>query len=121
MAEHYDLGKNGESYALDYLTNSGYRILDTNWYHQKKELDIIAFQNNTVVIVEVKTRTYTILEEPKEAVTKQKQRNIVRAANAYVNKRGLDYEVRFDIIEVICKGNNYKISHIQDAFYPCLG
>ena len=57
MAEHNELGKLGEELAVSYLQKNGYIIMDTNWTFQKAEIDIIAKKENTLAIVEVKTRS----------------------------------------------------------------
>ena len=120
MASTTEIGKKGEAYALQYLRRKGYKILDVNWYYKKKELDIVARQNDTLVVIEVKTRKKDGFESPKEAVTRKKQRMIIKAANAYVTENEMDLEVRFDIVEVIISGKMHEIEHIEDAFYPLL-
>ena len=57
MALHNELGKKGERLAIDYLIKKGYAILDENWRFQKAEVDIIAQIKDTLVAVEVKTRS----------------------------------------------------------------
>ena len=49
-------GKDGEQKALSYLIKKNYQIIETNWRHQKCEIDIIAFKNKELVFFEVKTR-----------------------------------------------------------------
>jgi len=57
MAQHNELGKEGEKAAVDFLQHNGYEILETNWTFQKAEVDIIAQKGNILAIVEVKTRS----------------------------------------------------------------
>ena len=65
MAEHNEVGKQGEVIAVKYLAKKGYNIITQNWRFQKAEIDIIAKYENQIVIVEVKTeeklfdRTFT--------------------------------------------------------------
>jgi putative endonuclease len=74
-----------------------------------------------VVFVEVKTRSEGFLESPSNAVTKEKQRSLIFAADAYIQRFDISKESRFDIITVISKGNTFEIEqHIEDAFYPTL-
>lgn len=120
MAEHNLVGKKGEEIARDYLLDNGFKIRDLNWRHKKNELDIIAEINNLLVVVEVKTRTSEYFENPKEAVTKKKQKNIIVATEAYINEFNIDYETRFDIIAVSLLKTETKIEHIKDAFQPSL-
>ena len=90
-----------------------------NWQFSHYELDIVCTKNNTLVIVEVKSRSGTYLEQPFAAVNRAKQKRIIAAANAYIEKFEIDFETRFDIISVISTEKNL-ISHIEDAFYPLL-
>ncbi len=120
MAEFHDTGKKGEELAASYLAGKGYRILEKNWRAGHNEIDIIAQKDQILVIVEVKTRRTNYFGEPEEFVTKNKQKLLVQAANAYVQKNKLDLESRFDIISILFKGNDYKIHHIEDAFYAVL-
>ncbi|MDP1623398.1 MAG: YraN family protein [Bacteroidales bacterium] len=117
MSDHIELGKKGEEIAVAHLTGLGYRILERNWRLGKEEIDIIARDGNFVVIVEVKTRTSNALAEPETSVTKSKQRILVRTANAYINYRKQQGEVRFDIITVLVRQEGETINHIVDAFY----
>jgi len=118
MAEHNERGKEGEAMAFKLLKEKGYQILDANWRFGKNELDIIAMYKELLVIVEVKTRSNPYFETPSEAVTIKKQRNIIRAANAYVTEHDIENETRFDIVSVLFWNNKVEIEHIEDAFYP---
>ncbi len=118
MADHNELGKRGELLACSFLTKKGYSILETNWRRKRLEIDIIALDGDELVFVEVKTRTTSIFGEPEEAVTPQKRRHLIQAANAYVIKSGYDRGSRFDVISIIIENDNCTIHHIPDAFYP---
>ena len=118
MADHNDIGKLGEEIAVQYLADKGYKILEHNWYNVHKEVDIIAKDGQDLVIVEVKTRQTDEYGEPDIAVTRKKQRMLIAAANAYITRKGLDMETRFDIISIVLNGDNPKIDHIEDAFLP---
>lgn len=120
MALHNEVGKKGEELAKNYLAKHGYRIQAINWRFRKKELDIIAEKNNLLVVVEVKTRTNLYFENPKEAVTRRKQKFIIDAAEAYIVDNNIDMETRFDIVEVTIINQKIEIEHIEDAFQPSL-
>lgn len=121
MATHNELGALGEQIAVDYLIERGYQIIERNWSNGHKEIDIVAKDDDTIVIVEVKTRRNTYLVEPETAVDVFKQRNLIWAANSFVNRFQYDNDVRFDIISIVIDRNNEKrIEHIEDAFYPSL-
>ncbi|MBW6491255.1 MAG: YraN family protein [Lentimicrobium sp.] len=120
MAEHNDLGTIGEDIAVKHLHDNGYIILSTNWRFGKDEIDIIAEKGDFLVIVEVKTRASSGYGEPEVFVNQAKQRFLVRAAQAYLEKNNVEKETRFDIISVILNNTTKKINHIEDAFYPVL-
>ncbi|MCB0431294.1 MAG: YraN family protein [Flavobacteriales bacterium] len=120
MAEHNELGKQGEALALQHLQKEGYEVLEQNWVHGKEEVDIIARKGDWLVMVEVKARMTNAFGEPEAFVNRTKQRHLVSAANAYVEKEGIELETRFDIISVLFKGGTHQINHIEDAFYPTL-
>ena len=114
-----ELGKKGEEIAASYLIKNGYKILARNWFYDRKEIDIIAQQNDEIVIVEVKTREGDYFEEPWEAVSNRKIRNLVDVADAWLNQKKIDKETRFDVISIIFSDDvNYELTHFQDAFIP---
>ncbi len=117
MARHNELGKEGEQQALQMLKAKGYTILETNWRNYKVEVDIIATDKDELVIVEVKTRSTDYFGDPEEAVGPAKARNLIRAAEAYIELNDLDTDVRFDIVSIILKNGKAVIRHIEDAFY----
>lgn len=117
MAQHNELGKLGEEMAVEFLQKNGYEILETNWVFQKAEIDIIAKTGNTLAIVEVKTRSSIDFGLPQDFVKPKKIQLLVKAVNQYVTARDLDVEVRFDIIAISKDANQFKIEHLQDAFF----
>ena len=117
MAEHNDLGKLGEELAVEYLQNNDYTILETNWVFQKAEIDILAQKDNILAVVEVKTRSSIDFGLPQDFVKPNKIQLLVKAVNGYVNENDLDLEVRFDIIAISKKGQEFVIEHLTDAFF----
>ena len=117
MADHNDLGKLGEEMAVEFLQKNGYEILETNWVFQKAEVDIIAKKENTLAIIEVKTRSSLDFGLPQDFVKPKKIQLLVKAVNEYVISNNLDVEVRFDIIAVHKEGKSFAIEHLIDAFY----
>ena len=117
MAIHNETGKNGEAIAVKYLQDNGYQILEQNWHNHHQEIDVIAAKGNELVIVEVKCRTGTPLVEPYAAVNRNKQNLLIKAANAYIQRKNINMETRFDIISITL-GKEVNIDHIENAFYP---
>jgi len=116
MATHNDIGKQGEQLAKEFLENSNYVILETNYRYKKAEIDIIATKENILAIVEVKTRTSTHFGEPESFVNNKKIKLILEATNAYIIEKDLDLEVSLDIISVVI-GKENEINHIPNAYY----
>ena len=117
MADHNDLGKLGEETAVEFLRKAGYAIRETNWTFQKAEVDIIAQKDNTLAIIEVKTRSSLDFGLPQDFVKPKKIQLLVKAVNEYVITNDLDVEVRFDIIAVHKEGKSFAMEHLVDAFY----
>ena len=120
MIEPHELGKLGEDLATEYLIKKGYQILERNWRSGHKEIDIIALDETTLVVVEVKTRKSDDYGDPEIAVGKSKQQLLIWAADAYVRKNQLDVDVRFDIVSIVFTDDEPEIEHIEDAFIPSL-
>ena len=120
MAAHNDLGKWGEQQAAEYLQSKGYRVCHRNWRFGHRDLDITALtpDGNTLVIVEVKTRSRNDFSVPEASVDWRKMRNLAVAANAYVRRYQLSCDIRFDIVSVVGDANGADIDHIEHAFMP---
>jgi putative endonuclease len=120
MAESHDLGQKGEDLAVEYLKNAGFKIIARNWKWGKHEIDIIAENNDFIIFAEVKTRTDDYQMHPVTAITREKQKSIIWAADGYIKKYNIDKESRFDVLTIIKKSENFEIDHIENAFYPTL-
>jgi putative endonuclease len=118
MAEHNELGKEGETAAINYLRENNYQIRHINWRCGRLELDIVAQTEEELVIIEVKTRSCPDWQLPEESVNKTKISRIIYATDCYINFFNIDLPARFDIISVIGNYPNFEIEHIEDAFYP---
>ncbi len=118
MAKHNELGKLGEEMAQEYLHTKGYTILATNWRLGDLEVDIIARVGETLVLVEVKTRSSDWMQRPEEAVDRRRRDRLCRAANAYVKGKQWNGDVRIDIIAIVLNEKRKEINHIEDAVHP---
>ena len=118
MTEKQEFGSKGESLALAFYLENQYTILEKNWRQNHLEVDLIAKNEEYIVFCEVKTRSGNLFAEPEASVTKQKQLNLIRAANYYVLKHSISLEVRFDIISILLDGGQHTLSHIPFAFTP---
>ncbi len=112
-------GEWGELEAARHLRRAGYEIVASNYRCRMGEIDIIAREGNTVVFVEVKTRSPEAVTLPREAVTYQKQQRLCRTALYYLGSKAENTSLRFDVIEVFFDGSfssPARINHIKDAF-----
>ncbi|MCO5232704.1 MAG: YraN family protein [Chitinophagales bacterium] len=114
-----ETGQNGENIAVDFLKKSGYKIIFTNWRYAHYEVDIVAKEGDTLVIVEVKTRASDSFGHPSQFVNLKKHQNLFKAAEELILKINHQGEVRFDIISVFKTDNHWVTEHFADAFYPC--
>src|SRR5699024_3044138 len=117
MAMHIQTGQRGEELAFFYLQKRGYKIQERNWRYSRYEIDLIAYDGNTLVFIEVKTRKSNLYGEPLDFVDDGKQKKIINAAEAYLHQIGHQGEVRFDIVSVLLQKTKSEIELIQDAFW----
>ncbi len=115
--ESHDLGEYGEELAVRHLISKGYSILERNWRHAKAEVDIIALRGDILAVVEVKSRSSEAFGDPLESVSREKIRLLRKAINAYVNLKGIDLEIRFELIGIIFEDDRQRIRHVEDACY----
>jgi len=111
-----ELGNLGEKLAQEFLRNKGFQHLDFNYRLGKLEVDIISIDNNQLVVTEVKTRQTAEIGEPWRAVTRAKQRQIIKVADAYVKWKNINIDTRFDIVSIVHNQYRSEIEHIIDAF-----
>ena len=115
MANHIDSGKFGENLALEYIKDCGYQLVAENWRYKYWEVDIIAYDRDILVFLEVKSRKSTAFGEPSDFVDDKKQKNLLQAADAYIELNNFEGEIRFDIVSVYLDSN--KVELIKDAFW----
>lgn len=111
-------GDRGEREAARYLKRKGYRIVARQSRSLIGEIDLIALDRETIVFVEVKTRSSHAAGHPVEAVTYAKQKQLTRAALAWLKRRGLlTRPCRFDVVAITWKpGEKPLIEHFIHAF-----
>jgi len=111
-AAHLALGRRGEELAAAYLIKAGYRIVAANFSIPvgrnrldvliNVEIDLVAYEGETLCFVEVKTRTSDWFAPPEANVDRRKQRQIARAARAYRRAFDLgDALYRYDVVTVV--------------------
>ena len=115
MYTNQELGQLGEKLAKKFLEEREYEIVCQNFRSRQGEIDIIAKDiNNTIVFVEVKTRTSLEFGNPAEAVDTNKIEHIMKTAKYYLySNRIKEGNVRFDVIEVFIYKGRYRVNHIK--------
>ena len=118
MTRARELGLSGEDAAVRFLEKQRFRIVRRGFRFHRGEIDIIAYDRDTLVFVEVKTRENLDRGRPEEAVTPAKQRQIRRIAEAYLAINRLENAVcRFDVLALLRDdGGGFAIHHLRDAF-----
>ena len=110
-----DLGKEGEHLAKEFLKTQGYKIVTTNYQNKLGEIDIIAWEGNTLVFIEVKTRRSNYFGLAKEAIDWRKQRQMVKVAMCYLKKLNKeDLKARFDVVAIDLEKKQIEL--IRNAF-----
>lgn len=111
------LGAWGERAAARFLRRRGYVIVERNYRCPVGEIDLVAVDGDTLVFVEVKTRTGDAFGTPFEAVDGRKRRRLLRAATHFLRRRGGEGSgLRFDVVGVTRTGLTWRCELVQDAF-----
>jgi len=124
VAPHLELGRQGEELAAAYLLKKGYRIVAANFVVPvgrnrlgvtiSVEIDLVAYDADTLCFVEVKSRESGWFAEPQANVDRRKQRQIARAARAYLRMFDLSGEpYRFDVVTVVMQDESATGPEIQ--------
>lgn len=117
-AQHLETGHLGEDLATQELNNKGYKILDRNLRLPVGEIDILAKDGKTIVIVEVKTKTSDIYGHPAEMVGKHKQRKLCQLARSLELQYPLR-QIRIDVIAVDTSYDPPTLEHLIDVVDCC--
>jgi putative endonuclease len=111
------VGKAGEEAAVQYLREHGYQILERNYRCRFGEIDLIARDGRVLAFVEVKTRRSQKYGPAAAAVTREKQRHLIKASQLYlIQKKKADELCRFDVVTVAMEAQLPHIELIKDAF-----
>jgi|AntRauMFilla1563_2_1112583.scaffolds.fasta_scaffold104148_2 putative endonuclease len=125
MARKDTLGRTGEQLAVEHLARAGFAILDRNWRCPLGEIDIVAREGDTTVVVEVKTRSGTGFGHPLESVTPRKLARLRRLAGAWCEAHPVPSAtssnvtrprtLRIDVIGVIASHRSIEIEHVRQV------
>jgi len=117
-----ELGERGEILAREMLEEKGFKIIEQNYRCRIGEIDLICVKGKLLVFCEVKSRRSLLFGIPAESVDAKKKRHIRRVASWYlsqkmrINRLYNDFDMRFDVVEVVFVGDEYEFNHIENAF-----
>ena len=116
MSRHLGVGRRGEDLAADYLQRRGFKVLERNYRTKFGEVDLICLNRETVVFVEVKSRSSGAFGAPDEAVHRDKRRRLSKAALDYLARRSWENRrARFDVVSIRLDGPEPEVRHLEDA------
>ena len=112
------VGRYGEALAAERLVAAGLQVLDTNWRCREGEIDLVACDGESLVVVEVKTRSGEGFGGAAAAVTAAKQRRLRRLAVRWLAEHpGCGWSaVRFDVVTVLRRPGRVEVQHLRGAF-----
>jgi putative endonuclease len=118
MTGDHALGRRGEDIAQRFLQRAGIVIVDRNYRMASGagELDLVGWEADTLVFVEVKSRKTDDFGAPDRAIGPQKQSSLIRAAREYARHAEVPWQkVRFDVVNVVFS-TPPAVTHFRDAF-----
>ena len=120
--ERTQLGKRSEDLAVEYLRKAGLKIVQRNYRCKLGEIDCVARDGNSIVFVEVRSRSTADSESPKYSIGPKKRRTISKVALYYLKRKGLtSNSARFDVVTVVFEGDAPTIEWTRNAFDCALG
>ena len=117
MKSTLQIGHLGERMALNYLLNKKYVLMERNWRHFKKEIDIILRHEHHIVFVEVKLRS-TFFSYMNHILSVDQEKRLLEAMDCYIKEKKIDFEPRFDLIFVSNFKGIQKINHFPSFILP---
>ena len=116
MDKRRQTGRQGEDIAASYLTGKGYRILARNWRCPVGELDLVMADDQTLVFVEVRTRSGSRFGPAEESITPAKQMRLIELAQTYLQEStapGVSW--RIDVVAIQLGQGLPQVNHIENA------
>lgn len=111
------LGNYGEAQARAYLEKKGFRFVCSQWHSRYGELDLVMWDRDEIVFVEVKLRTNLSYGMPEHMVNEKKMEKIKKTAGLYLEEIENDPPFhRYDLVGIVKNGEKLEIEHLQDVF-----
>jgi putative endonuclease len=120
MPADHALGRRGEDIAQRFLQRAGIVVVDRNYRMASGagEVDLVGWEGDTLVFVEVKSRQTDAYGAPDRAIGPQKEFHLVRAAREYARHAEVPWQkVRFDVVNVVFS-TPPSVTHLRDVFGP---
>jgi len=116
---NFAIGRLGEAVAGRYLKGKGYKIIEKNYRCKQSEIDLVACFKQTLVFVEVRTKTGENFGSPEESLNKRKINKIVKACQFYMYQSGYFKGYRIDAICIVLGKNRIprRLSHYKDIVF----
>ncbi len=110
-------GEEGENRAAEYLISKGFAIIERNWRTKGGEIDIIAYKNDTIVFVEVKTLPNGTDDMIQRELNYQKRQRILKTSKRFLlnHRQYSNSYIRYDVIVIDMPGLE-PVYHIENAF-----
>ena len=114
-ARHLITGRAGEELAAAFLTEKGLQVMERNFRCTSGEIDLVCVDGESLVFVEVKTRSGDMRGEPGEAVGAAKKKRLVRAAALYLSRnKAWSRPCRFDLVSIRFLHGETVVEHWED-------
>lgn len=118
MAKHLHTGKQGETLAVEFLTQRGYEILHRNWRYSYYEIDLISWKSPVLHFIEIKTRSNYRFGYPEESVTDKKMKSVMKAAEEFLQLHPAYKIVQYDVLCITLKSNQCPdFFLLEDVYY----
>jgi len=122
LAHNLEVGFRGEFEALFYLRRLGYTVVERRWRSPELngDLDLVAWEGDTLCFVEVKARTARDMTPAALAIDGPKRMMLQKMADSYMRvlprESGREALTRFDIVSVYLLGESIECELVRDAF-----
>lgn len=113
------LGKKGEEIASKYLIKSGYKVIEKNYRTKYGEIDLICEKEDSIIFIEVRTKTNLDYILPEESITSKKIEHLKKSSLEYLSNSNRKYKnIKFEFIGILfLNKENYKLNHIKDIIF----
>ena len=102
-------GRLGEQIAEAFLALKGCEVLDRNFWHGRREIDLVVRDGNAIVAVEVKMRRGSRFGHAAESIDGRKLERVRRALSGFVRRSGLTGSPRVDVVAIDISDNRDRM------------